>query len=119
MQQQRRILATRHRHIFQPAAVARVRRSRAVPPRSFIPVVARVASSTARQSLRRHYRDPSKYLASVYRQQESSLRRRGFPRSVVQSEMAALDRAFSHGWGIRMSRKAYWHDGNQAREPSA
>jgi hypothetical protein len=39
------------------------------------------------------YHRPDKYLASVYRQQESSLRRRGFTEDVVQSEMAALDRA--------------------------
>src|SRR5256885_16442629 len=43
------------------------------------PVVARVGFLDRTAELAASYRDPSKYLASVYRQQESSLRRRGVP----------------------------------------
>jgi len=63
------------------------------------PVVARVGFLDRTAELAASYRDPSKYLASVYRQQESSLRRRGFPEDVVQSEMAALDRAIQSRLG--------------------
>jgi hypothetical protein len=57
------------------------------------PMRARVAFLDRTAELAASYRDPRKYLASVYRQQEASLRRRGFAEEIVRSEMAALERA--------------------------
>jgi hypothetical protein len=56
------------------------------------PIAARVAFIERTAEIAASYRNPGKYLASVYRQQECSLRRR-FPEDTVKSEMAAFDRA--------------------------
>jgi len=57
------------------------------------PMTARVAFLDRTAELAASYRDPRKYLASVFAQQERSLRRRGFAEDIVQSELAALERA--------------------------
>jgi hypothetical protein len=56
------------------------------------PMAARVAFLDRTAELAASYRDPRRYLASVFRQQEQSLRRRGFVEEIVRSEMAALER---------------------------
>ena|SRR5215468_1714302 len=56
------------------------------------PMAHRVAFLDRTAELAASYRDPERYLASVYRQQEQSLRRRGFAEDIVRSEMAALER---------------------------
>src|SRR5262249_19663501 len=56
------------------------------------PMWARVAMLDRTAELAASYREPSRYLASFYRQQEQSLRRRGFADDIVQSEMATLAR---------------------------
>jgi Family of unknown function (DUF6074) len=57
------------------------------------PMAHRVAFLDRAAEVAASYRDPKRYLANVYRQQEQSLRRRGFSDDVVQSEMAALAQA--------------------------
>jgi len=57
------------------------------------PLTARVVFVDRTAEIAASYRDPRKYLANVYRQQEEALRRRGFDDAIVQSEMAALERA--------------------------
>jgi hypothetical protein len=57
------------------------------------PIVRRVAFIDRTAEVAASYRDPSKYLASVYRQQEDAMRRRGLLGETVQSEIAALRRA--------------------------
>jgi len=57
------------------------------------PIARRVAFLERLADAAASYRNPDNYLSSAYRQQEEAMRRRGISENVIQSELAALDRA--------------------------
>jgi hypothetical protein len=57
------------------------------------PVVRRVACLDNTAYAAAGCRNPSKYLASAYRQQENTMRRKGISEDIIESELKALHRA--------------------------